>query len=235
MNNKFKLIINKFFAFTLAEVLVVIGIIGVVAALTIPTLIQNSQEKALLTEFQETYSILQQVYIQVAQDNGTGDKWTDTTAMYNMLKPYFKLIKECPDADCDATANFYTSLSGVNGAGGSYRYHFMLANGAVIFIGPADGTWPAGLQVDINGKKGPNKVGYDFFGLDFSKKNNLPFLSWPFYTSDGSSFVEDGSDTCNKTSTLTDFWNGGGCSYWIIRNGNMDYMHRNISDAEWTK
>ena len=39
---------NKF-AFTLAEVLVTLGIIGVVAAITMPTLVANNREKQLIT------------------------------------------------------------------------------------------------------------------------------------------------------------------------------------------
>lgn len=37
------------FAFTLAEVLVTLGIIGVVAAITMPTLVANNREKQLIT------------------------------------------------------------------------------------------------------------------------------------------------------------------------------------------
>lgn len=50
-------------AFTLVEVLITIGIIGVVAALTIPTLIQNSNSKKFTTQFKKSLSTLNQAAI----------------------------------------------------------------------------------------------------------------------------------------------------------------------------
>ena len=47
--------------FTLAEVLITLGIIGVVAALTLPSLIQNYKEKATVTAVKESYSILRKL------------------------------------------------------------------------------------------------------------------------------------------------------------------------------
>ena len=45
-------------AFTLAEVLITLGIIGVVAALTIPTLISNYQKKVTVAKLKYAYSVL---------------------------------------------------------------------------------------------------------------------------------------------------------------------------------
>ena len=56
--------------FTLAEVLITLGIIGVVAALTIPTLISNYKQKALDNQFKKTYSMLNQVLLKVQGDFG---------------------------------------------------------------------------------------------------------------------------------------------------------------------
>ncbi len=50
-------------AFTLAEVLITLGIIGVVAALTIPTLIQNSNSRKFVTQFKKSVSTLDQAAI----------------------------------------------------------------------------------------------------------------------------------------------------------------------------
>ena len=43
-------------AFTLAEILITLGIIGVVAAMTIPTLVANYRTKALKSGFKKSYS-----------------------------------------------------------------------------------------------------------------------------------------------------------------------------------
>ena len=52
--------LKKKAAFTLAEVLITLGIIGVVAAMTLPTLIQNHQKQVLLTQLKKNYAILTQ-------------------------------------------------------------------------------------------------------------------------------------------------------------------------------
>jgi len=62
-------------AFTLAEVLITIGVIGIVAAITIPNLITKYQEKVTITKLQQTYSILSQGFRRMIAENGTVDTW----------------------------------------------------------------------------------------------------------------------------------------------------------------
>ncbi len=62
-------------AFTLAEVLITLGIIGVVAAMTLPTLIAKYQEKVTVTKLKKVYSILSQAYLRAQEDYGTIDNW----------------------------------------------------------------------------------------------------------------------------------------------------------------
>ena len=61
---------TKRVAFTLAEVLITLGIIGVVAAMTIPTLIANYKDKALESQFKKSYSLLTQILTSVQADFG---------------------------------------------------------------------------------------------------------------------------------------------------------------------
>ena len=60
-------------AFTLAEVLITLGIIGVVAALTLPTVIQNYQKQVTVTKLKKAYSCLVQVAQKSIADNGSID------------------------------------------------------------------------------------------------------------------------------------------------------------------
>lgn len=62
---------NDFWAFTLAEVLITLGIIGVVAALTLPNLIANYQKMVLKNQFKKTYSLLSQNLLKSQVDFGT--------------------------------------------------------------------------------------------------------------------------------------------------------------------
>ena len=54
-------VMTKRFGFTLAEVLITLGIIGVVAAMTIPTLISNTNGAKFRSQFKKTLSTLNQV------------------------------------------------------------------------------------------------------------------------------------------------------------------------------
>lgn len=65
-------------AFTLAEVLITLGIIGVVAALTLPTLIQNQTDKFTETSLSKFYSIMNQAIERSVVDNGSYEHWDFT-------------------------------------------------------------------------------------------------------------------------------------------------------------
>src|SRR5574344_1882726 len=86
-------------AFTLAEVLITLGIIGVVAALTIPTLVNNYQEKASVTKLKKLYSIVSQAVKLAEVDNGPIEDWgftspygpEDAEILSKNLSPYFKV------------------------------------------------------------------------------------------------------------------------------------------------
>ncbi|MCM1338244.1 MAG: type II secretion system GspH family protein [Muribaculaceae bacterium] len=89
--------------FTLAEVLITIGIIGIVAALTIPALLQKNFEKRTITQLRATQSILSNAIRMAEEEHGTMDGWsqnrkedaTTATLFANNLKPYLKLALDC--------------------------------------------------------------------------------------------------------------------------------------------
>src|SRR5574344_602255 len=70
-------------AFTLAEVLITLGIIGVVAALTLPSLIENHNKKVWTTALQKNYSVIEQGFQKMKSDDGV-DNLEDTTAFSSM-------------------------------------------------------------------------------------------------------------------------------------------------------
>lgn len=70
-------------AFTLAEVLITLGIIGVIAAMTLPALIGHYRQKVLQEQFKVAYSLLQQAVLKIEAD------WGYTPACYYWDKnPY---------------------------------------------------------------------------------------------------------------------------------------------------
>ena len=57
-------------AFTLSEVLITLGIVGVVAALTIPALLANYRKKILASRLKKSYSVIQNTINTVNTENG---------------------------------------------------------------------------------------------------------------------------------------------------------------------
>ena len=236
-------------AFTLAEVLITLGIIGIVAALTLPTLIANYQEKVWIKQFKTSYSILSQAYVQAYNDYGLLEDWglnaaTDKENNYKaakILTSYIKPAQDYGQVGKRIHKNRYIDLDG-RGVGGmsngldgrdSNAYIFALANGAVINI---NGTGHIGdysknilvaVGLDINGYKGPNQLGKDFFLLYLNQKNNYPEITgYPHW------WV--GPNNCS-TKTTSGWHSGGACATWLIKRGNMDYLHRELTSEEWPR
>ncbi|MDR1327072.1 MAG: prepilin-type N-terminal cleavage/methylation domain-containing protein [Heliobacteriaceae bacterium] len=62
-------------AFTLAEVLITLGIIGVVAALTIPSLIAKHKEKETVSKLKNIFSTLSNAYTLILNEHDSPEKW----------------------------------------------------------------------------------------------------------------------------------------------------------------
>ena len=92
--------INKKLAFTLAEVLITLGIIGIVAVMTIPGLMNKYQEIVTINKLKQTYSILSQGFHSMVSEYGTIDGWgnsSDERLMYTykIFPQYFKVTEFC--------------------------------------------------------------------------------------------------------------------------------------------
>lgn len=97
---------NYFPAFTLAEVLITLGIIGIIASMTIPTLMNSTQDKEFKTKLLKEYSTLSQVQELIAVDNGgtfapalsgcgASSSTTGATCMKDAFKAKLNYVKEC--------------------------------------------------------------------------------------------------------------------------------------------
>ena len=86
---------RKFDGFTLAEVLITLGIIGVVAALTLPALVQNYRNQVVETRLKKVYSVMNQAIVQSEVDNGAKELWDfDDPDFFNKyINPYIKYLK----------------------------------------------------------------------------------------------------------------------------------------------
>mgnify|MGYP002520658425 CR=1 FL=1 len=155
-------------AFTLAEVLVTLGIIGVVSAMTVPTLMQNYQRQSYVTQLHKTYNEFSQALLRYQTDrnalNLTEAGLTSQDAVNDFIRTYFKNVKEC-DTMNNCFASSYKATDGAtisNYAANAKSYVF--ANGVSIRpLYAKSGAKIINMGLDINGQKGPNIGGRDLF------------------------------------------------------------------------
>ena len=111
-------------AFTLSETLLSIVIIGVVASLTLPLLIQKQYEKETVAKVKKAYSILSQAYLRANTEFGSFDQWGITTDMDskeshiifgNNMKKFMKLTQDCVgQSNGYSNKNCYVNGSSLN-------------------------------------------------------------------------------------------------------------------------
>ena len=232
-------------AFTLAEVLITLAIIGVVAAMTIPTLISNYQEKVTVTKVKKFYAILSQAHKLATIENGPQSSWGMVQSEYNglngpavedfvesnnsmnsrdlyidKLAPYLKIVSRKNYKDCYGSSD--VKWMKLNGAINSDTYCplAVLADGTTIvnaYYSTVHGNY-GDMKVDFNGEAGPNTYGKDIFVFYFSD-DGVAITSINLYDSPIKDFKEYVDTTC-----LAEDANGYGCTAWILDNSNMDYL-----------
>ena len=160
--------------FTLAEVLVTLGIIGVVSAMTIPTLMQNHQRKTYVIQLRKIYSeVSQALILYQTQKNAVNLKESGINSTQNavdFVKSTFKVITDCGSENepCFAADDEYKKLDGTKITDRRCESNhpcFALANGASVSVHYYGAAPLFQLIFDINGQKGPNIAGRDFFSF----------------------------------------------------------------------
>ncbi len=169
----------KKFAFTLAEVLITLSIIGLICSLTIPTLQRKYEERITVTKLQNFYSTISSAYNTAIKTNGNAKYWGTRTVteskakkVYEILfEPYFKIDTNCGtnnEGDCLLNNN-YLNFHGdqhFNYSKMASNYKTILKDGSLVWFRGGDTTEPSefvGVYYDVNGKKPPNRVGFDLF------------------------------------------------------------------------
>src|SRR5574344_312840 len=165
-----KLISHKI-AFTCALPILTLGIIGVVAALTLPALIENHEKKVTATRVKVAYSSLMQAIQRSEADNGDFKEWNlaqsqntleNTKLVFDeYLKPYFSGLNFC------STGGYSRCGAAVSGSG--YNYAFNNGVGFSIVVNPI-----INIIIDTNGGKVPNRMGNDVFYFDSSTGSLKP-------------------------------------------------------------
>ncbi len=68
--------------FTLAEILITLGIIGIIAAMVLPGIIENTKERQTVVKLKKSYSVIQNAVQKTIAENGELDEWSDDSVEY---------------------------------------------------------------------------------------------------------------------------------------------------------
>lgn len=201
------------FGFTLAEALITLGIIGVVAAMTIPNLIATHQKKQTVVKLQKAISVLNQAYRLAYDDVGevTAEEARTLGAQNYFDKfwaPYIKVQSLCSVEGCGYGA--YPQWKMTNGSPYGLAVHtsdarvaFTSMDGFFYIVvtytgGGDDSTTVNSVYVDINGTAKPNTMGKDIFMLERKIDGEKGGVVVPAYSSFTNAQVDR---NCSKSGT----------------------------------
>lgn len=223
-------------AFTMAEVLITIGIIGLVAAMTLPGLINNAQNKEKVTALKKAYSVLSQATLLAVELNGDAGSWGIVDKnddimeiVLNYYKPQLKILKVCQKSETGCWVNEVTDLKGskfhwyTNGVLGAQTASVRLEDGMTVtfdvFSSPktefgVDVNGPVLVFfVDVNGEKNPNQFGRDIFAfvLDVEHNTVLP------------AGRDNDSEMCSQSANVSHNYAGIDCAAKVLREDKISY------------
>lgn len=243
-------ILNR--GFTLAEVLITLGIIGVVAALTLPALINKYQKVQYVTGLQKAYTVFNNGIKLLMADTGCDDiKCTGlfegsvedsdfNDNMEKMVRKYFKVAKVCKYGN-DSCAIMRHYLDGNESVVDFTNvFSFVTTDGITYRVDPIEASSPKeegvskikyllAVDIDINSNKKPNVIGRDIFYFRLAQDGVL----YPYQGEEYAKYFGGAS-----WQTTGHYWNlnsgiscnplkgssGSGCAARIMENGwKMDY------------
>lgn len=233
-----KIIRNLNFGFTLAEVLITLGIIGVVAGLTLPNLISEYKKHVYYTQFRKAVTVLEQAVKLYALDNGCETNIADCLSTSNFdvhaftieknnitkFSKYFNIAKvidiKHPEVECPGYEKLPVSWGyGEHDRSGNLCYDDGVCNSEICAFITTDGmlfnfawdNWYAGENyVDVNGPdKGPNLLGRDIFAFYIYPKSKIIFWG------EVSILFPDGLECTPEYSY--------GCGAVLLKEGKMNY------------
>jgi len=196
-------------AFTLAEVLITLGIIGVVAALTLPSLIQKQNDRATVARVKKMYSVISNAVALWQAENGCETDVADCLSQYasydcknafsgiekklNIVDRVYngqdKNVAWLPDVSYGLDGTAVTSgWMGVNRiVGSAATCQYLLSDGTTMTAHFPDTLKNSGyLFFDVNGAKPPNRVGKDIFPIGIGSNNDTIKTVNPYYVQDDS-------------------------------------------------
>ena len=215
MNTKFTV---KLAAFTLAETLIVMGVIGIVSALTLPNLNSSTGDKEKVAKVKKIYQNLNDAFGRAEAVYGPFDEWflNDTTDAAKAkragerITEFMKLSKTCA-----MNASQGCIQNSADDAATIY-YKVITADGTSVYFKDGGGSSTT-IDVDIDGpSKGAYTSGKDRFQFSANRENAVVPMGYNSTFSDLLANVKDGGA---RTMAAT----------WIIKFDNADYLKLNSS------
>lgn len=148
--------------FTLAEILITLGVIGIVAALTMPTLLQNTKKSEATARLKKFISLINQALIRAESDYGMREDWiigemNNSDSALAFLNKYIKPYVQSNEIEKRTLFNMnMATLRFVDGSQMSVK------------IGSC-----YDIYYDINGEKAPNELGRDIYAFIMCKKRGI--------------------------------------------------------------
>lgn len=201
--------------FTLAEVLITLGIIGVVASMTMPALIGKYQKKQTATQLKKVYTEMSQAVALSELENGDVKYWDYTLEAKDFydkyIKKYLKKIGELTYGQYKTQVklkNLNGTACSENWCSDAVSYYIKLADGSIIGFSNYIGNNYKSFVVDLNGYKNPNTTGKDYFVFTIQEKYKVaPYGIGNSHgtpigkTYDRDIITGDNFRACNKTKT----------------------------------
>ena len=215
--------------FTLAEVLLTLAIIGVVAALTIPAVVTKVTKDQYVTGLKKAYNTLKSVEREARQEHGPMENWTWVDAVTDFekyFKPHFDVLKNCgatTEEGCFAEGTTFLDGSTWGGAfNDTYYYKIVTSDGMSWAYARTGLTAPLDVRgwfyVDVNGLKGPNRFGRDIFIFDVFP-SNLGIKPQGSYGGDGVTPMPISAVDENCSTSAKGYY----CAAKVLSEGAMNY------------
>ena len=183
MQNKRKI------GFTLAEALITLAIIGVVASITIPSIIKNYEKHQTEVKLKKAFVTLNEAFNMARKDYGDPIGWDWSEGWHNcvwggfipvkifkFIKPHLKIQKDYMGTrNCGGSHVFVAKT--ISGDNVNMEHQYLLQDGTALSFNTGGYSWSTDpwlyIIVDINGDKGPNIVGKDIFNFYYFAKEGF--------------------------------------------------------------
>lgn len=215
-------------AFTMAEVLITLGIIGIIAAITLPGVFTDFRKRTTAEKLHQAYNFLQQTFVMAQNDYGDMRNWecniieracTPEEFAQLYIIPYlkdteirtYKALVAAGYKDYPKDLKGQTTLTG-------WRYYIRVKQGYLYMISYydiGDGSRRVfNVAVDINGPQSPNIIGKDIFnmtyGYNLSPQNHYKLQMYNYHNRNRNELLQT---ECNKNAY------GGMCGAVIEMDG----------------